>query len=71
VCFGGADLADLYVTTSSHRLTPAEQRSQPLAGATFVVPNVVTGQPSRRWKPETMRRAAGTQVGEPPIHDLS
>jgi sugar lactone lactonase YvrE len=58
VCFGGADLTDLYVTTSSHRLTPAEQRAQPLAGATFVVPRAGTGQPSRRWNPATMRSAA-------------
>jgi sugar lactone lactonase YvrE len=70
MCFGGADLVDLYVTTSSQRLTPAEQRSQPLAGATFVVPRAGTGQPSRRWNPATMRRAAArTQLGEPPIHD--
>lgn len=57
VCFGGADLADLYVTTSSHRLTPAQQQAQPLAGATFVVPGAGTGQPSRRWSPATMRNA--------------
>jgi sugar lactone lactonase YvrE len=70
VCFGGADLADLYVTTSSHRLTPAEQQSQPLAGSTFVVPRAGTGQPSRRWNPATMRRAAaGAHLSDPPIHD--
>jgi sugar lactone lactonase YvrE len=70
VCFGGAELDDLYVTTSAHRLTPAEQRSQPLAGATFIVPCAGAGQPSRRWNPATLRRAAaGAQPAKPPTHD--
>jgi sugar lactone lactonase YvrE len=32
VAFGGADLADLFVTTASIGLTPAELAAQPLAG---------------------------------------
>ena len=33
--FGGPDLTDLYITTASHRLSEAERREQPLAGALF------------------------------------
>lgn len=33
VAFGGADLGDLFITTSRHRLTEAETAQQPLAGS--------------------------------------
>jgi sugar lactone lactonase YvrE len=42
-CFGGASLADLYVTTAAHLLGPADLADQPLAGATFVVATDVLG----------------------------
>jgi sugar lactone lactonase YvrE len=41
--FGGADLADLYVTTACYRLTAESRARQPLAGATFVCRPGVTG----------------------------
>ena len=34
--FGGPGLADLYVTSAAYRLSPAELKRQPHAGATFV-----------------------------------
>jgi sugar lactone lactonase YvrE len=44
--FGGNDLADLYVTSASRGLTPSELRSQPHAGAVFVVRPGVRGLPT-------------------------
>ena len=41
--FGGPDLADLYVTSASTGLSPAELADQPLAGALFVVRPGVRG----------------------------
>ncbi|MBP2320153.1 sugar lactone lactonase YvrE [Kibdelosporangium banguiense] len=45
-CFGGANLADLYITTARVGLTDEELEQQPLAGSVFVVPDVGTGMPS-------------------------
>ena len=33
LAFGGPDLADLYVTSAKHRLTPEQLARQPLAGS--------------------------------------
>jgi sugar lactone lactonase YvrE len=43
--FGGPDLSTLFVTSSQHRLTPAERAAQPLAGALFVADPDVRGRP--------------------------
>ena len=43
--FGGADLTTLYITTSRHRLTEAEQDAQPLAGSLLAVEAGVKGLP--------------------------
>src|SRR5262249_6742075 len=41
--FGGPDLSTLFVTSSQHRLSPAELAAQPLAGALFVADPGVRG----------------------------
>ncbi|MER8073020.1 SMP-30/gluconolactonase/LRE family protein [Streptomyces sp. NPDC094034] len=46
VAFGGADLRTLFVTTASHRLTPAERAEQPLAGGVLVLAAGVAGMPA-------------------------
>ena len=47
--FGGPDLADLYVTTARHHLTPEQLTDQPLAGAVFVLHPGVRGRPAGRF----------------------
>ena len=50
VAFGGADLADLYVTTSRAGLGPADLAGQPGSGAVFCVPAVgVRGLPASEY----------------------
>ncbi|MDX6766443.1 MAG: SMP-30/gluconolactonase/LRE family protein [Candidatus Methylacidiphilales bacterium] len=44
-CFGGPDLAHLYITTASKGLTPEEHQAQPGAGRVFIAEPGVTGQP--------------------------
>lgn len=45
-CFGGPDYSDLFVTSASLDLSPAELSAQPLAGATFRVSGLgVKGRP--------------------------
>lgn len=43
VCFGGATMTDLFVTTAAFQLSEADLGDQPLAGATFVMATDVTG----------------------------
>jgi sugar lactone lactonase YvrE len=43
--FGGDDLRTLFVTTSRHRLTPAERAAQPLAGAVLGLRPGPAGRP--------------------------
>jgi sugar lactone lactonase YvrE len=43
--FGGPDLATLYVTTASQRLTDAERATQPLAGSLLAIDVGVRGLP--------------------------
>jgi sugar lactone lactonase YvrE len=50
VAFGGADGADLYITSSWTDLEPADRSRQPLAGAIFHCRPGVSGQPSPRWR---------------------
>jgi sugar lactone lactonase YvrE len=57
VCFGGPDLCDLYVTSSSAGLSPGELDQQPHAGSVFVVPGAGRGQPSVRFDPSTINQA--------------
>jgi sugar lactone lactonase YvrE len=45
-CFGGADLADLYVTSARQGLTPDELGRQPHAGDVLVLRPGVTGLPT-------------------------
>ena len=42
--FGGPDLADLYITTARHRLTPEERDHQPHAGSLFACRPGPTGK---------------------------
>ena len=44
VMLGGHDLRDLFITTSSHRLSPAEATQQPLAGSLFRYRVTVAGR---------------------------
>jgi len=45
VAFGGADLADLFVTTAREGLDAAQRRAEPLAGSVFRCCPGVTGRP--------------------------
>jgi sugar lactone lactonase YvrE len=45
-CFGGQDLADLYITSASIDLSPEQRTEQPHAGGLFVCRPGVTGQPT-------------------------
>ena len=44
--FGGPGLTDLYVTSAAYRLSPAQLKSQPHAGATFVCRPGAAGLPA-------------------------
>ncbi len=44
--FGGDDLADLYITSATTGLAPSERRTQPHAGAVFVIRPGVFGLPA-------------------------
>jgi sugar lactone lactonase YvrE len=48
-CFGGPDLADLYVTTAREGFTEADAAAQPLAGSLFVATGIGGGLPSARF----------------------
>jgi sugar lactone lactonase YvrE len=47
--FGGPDLTDLYITTASNDLTPAEREAQPLAGGLFRIRPGVAGRAPHRF----------------------
>jgi sugar lactone lactonase YvrE len=47
--FGGSKLDQLYVTSASVDLTPAEHARGPLAGALFIIDSGVTGLPDPRF----------------------
>jgi sugar lactone lactonase YvrE len=44
--FGGADFATLFITTTRHRLSPAQRAETPLAGAVFACEPGVRGVPA-------------------------
>jgi sugar lactone lactonase YvrE len=48
--FGGPDLADLYISTARHRLTPEQRREQIHAGSLFCCRPGVAGRPSFRFR---------------------
>jgi len=49
-CFGGEGLADLFITTASIALDPAERARQPHAGALFRCRLGVVGRPANRFR---------------------
>lgn len=49
LCFGGADLKTLYVTTAAKFLTPQQLAAEPLAGALFAVEGAGQGLPENRF----------------------
>ena len=57
--FGGADLATLYITTASQKMSPAELQAQPLAGALLALDVGVCGLVEPRF---ALRHAAATNL---------
>lgn len=49
VCFGGADLRTLYITTASKFLSTAQLEAEPLAGAVFAIEGIAQGMPENRF----------------------
>lgn len=49
VCFGGADLRTLYITTAAKFLTPEQRLAQPLAGGLFAVEGIAQGFAENRF----------------------
>jgi len=47
--FGGADLADLYITSAAKELSPAQRLEQPHAGAVLRIRPGVSGRPANRF----------------------
>lgn len=50
VCFGGADMKTLYVTTLSHTLNDEKRAKYPLAGGIFAIEVDVAGVPVARFR---------------------
>lgn len=48
--FGGADLSTLFVTTAAIGLSPAQRKSEPLAGALFALATTHRGRPTRHFQ---------------------
>lgn len=49
LCFGGADLRTLYVTSATKFLTPAQRLAEPLAGSLFAIEGLGQGLPEHRF----------------------
>jgi sugar lactone lactonase YvrE len=49
VCFGGADLRTLYITTAAKFLTPEQRAAEPLAGSLLAIYGVGQGVPEHRF----------------------
>lgn len=49
VCFGGAALKTLYVTSAAKFLTPAQRAAEPLAGSLFAIEGLGQGLPEHRF----------------------
>lgn len=50
VCFGGADLRTLYITTASKFLAPEQRAREPLAGSLLAVQGIGQGLPEHRFR---------------------
>ena len=50
VCFGGADLRTLYITTAAKFLTPEQRAAEPLAGSLLAVHGLAQGLPEHRFR---------------------
>lgn len=50
VCFGGADLRTLYITTAAKFLTAGQRASEPLAGSLLAVHGLAQGLPEHRFR---------------------
>lgn len=50
LCFGGADLGTLYVTTAAKFLTPEQRAAEPLAGGLFAIAGLGQGLPEHRFR---------------------
>ncbi|MBL8346436.1 MAG: SMP-30/gluconolactonase/LRE family protein [Rubrivivax sp.] len=50
LCFGGADLKTLYITTAAKFLTPEQRAAEPLAGSLFAVHGLGQGLPEHRFR---------------------
>lgn len=49
VCFGGADLKTLFVTSATKFLTPEQRAREPLAGSLFAIEGLGQGLPENRF----------------------
>jgi sugar lactone lactonase YvrE len=49
VCFGGADLRTLYITTAAKFLTPEQRAAEPLAGSLLAIDGLAQGMPEHRF----------------------
>lgn len=49
LCFGGADLKTLYVTSATKFLSPEQRAREPLAGALFAIDGLGQGLPENRF----------------------
>lgn len=49
VCFGGADLKTLYITTASKFLSDEQKAQEPMAGSVFAVEGLAQGLPEHRF----------------------
>lgn len=50
VCFGGADLRTLYITTAAKFLSAGQRASEPLAGSLLAVHGLAQGLPEHRFR---------------------
>jgi sugar lactone lactonase YvrE len=58
VCFGGADLRTLYITTAAKFLTPEQLAAEPLAGSLLAIHGLSQGMPEHRFR--CARRESGS-----------
>jgi sugar lactone lactonase YvrE len=61
LCFGGADLRTLYVTTATKFLTPAQRAAEPLAGSLLAIHGLAQGLPEHRFRFER-------RMDDPPLN---
>ena len=63
--FGGPDLSTLYITTTSQKMTPAELKLQPLAGALLAIDVGVRGLPEPRFALSSRHKSRITPLHSP------